>query len=150
MLDRAAARISAATTGAVTLLQGDVRKLDLGEGTLDIILAAAVLHHLRSDEEWEAVFTKLHRALRPGGSLWISDLIEHSSAPVQTMMWERYGEYLTSLDGEKYRDAVFAYIEAEDTPRPLMFQIDLLGRCGFKDVEILHKNSVFAAFGGMK
>ena len=27
---------------------------------------------------------------------------------------------------EQYRDQVFAYVEKEDTPRPLLFQLDLL------------------------
>jgi len=31
-----------------------------------------------------------------------------------------------------------------------MFQIDMLRAVGFQDVEILHKNSVFAAFGAIK
>jgi tRNA (cmo5U34)-methyltransferase len=31
-----------------------------------------------------------------------------------------------------------------------MFQLDLLRSVGFSDVEILHKNSCFAAFGGIK
>jgi tRNA (cmo5U34)-methyltransferase len=65
-------------------------------------------------------------------------------------MRERYGEYLAKLKGEAYRNEVFAYIEKEDTPRSLMFQIDLLRKTGFRSVEILHKNSVFAAFGGVK
>ena len=65
-------------------------------------------------------------------------------------MWARYGEYLTSFKGEDYRRHVFEYIEYEDTPRPLLFQIDLLREAGFHEVEILHKNSCFAAFGGLK
>jgi hypothetical protein len=69
---------------------------------------------------------------------------------VQALMWERYGEYLASLADAAYRDHVFAYVTKEDTPRPLMFQLDLLRETGFADVEILHKNSVFAAFGAWK
>ena len=68
----------------------------------------------------------------------------------KALMWERYGDYLTTLQGEAYRDRVFAYIEEEDTPRPLMFQLDLLRDVGFDHVEVLHKNSCFAAFGAVK
>jgi tRNA (cmo5U34)-methyltransferase len=151
MLDRAVQRITSATAGTVIPIQGDVREIALGgEQRFDVILAAAVLHHLRTDDEWHAVFQKFYRALRPGGSLWISDLIEHTSPQVQQMMWRRYGEYLTSLKDESYRDAVFAYVEREDTPRPLMFQLDLLRAVGFQDVDLLHKTSVFAAFGARK
>ena len=150
MLDRAVERVSRATSGKVTALQGDVRELQLGESQFDIICAAAVLHHLREDVEWRNVFCKFHAALRPGGSLWISDLIEHTDARVQSLMWERYGTYLSRLKDEVYRDHVFAYVAEEDSPRPLMFQLDLLRSVGFGEVEILHKNSCFAAFGAIK
>ncbi len=150
MLDRATQRVGAATTGRVEARQSDIRELDLGSGRFDLITAAAVLHHLRTDDEWRAVFTKFFNALRPGGSIWIADLIEHGNGAVQSLMWQRYGEYLSALKGPSYRDQVFAYIEKEDTPRPLMYQVDLLRSVGFREVEILHKNSVFAAFGGIK
>jgi tRNA (cmo5U34)-methyltransferase len=150
MLERAVERVSSQTRGQVTALQGDVRELDLGQSTHDVILAAAVLHHLRGDEEWRAVFEKSYNALRPSGSIWIFDLVESSIPAVQTLMWQRYGEYLTSLKDEAYRDHVFAYIEKEDTQRSLMFQLDLLRAVGFECVEVLHKNSSFAAFGAVK
>ena len=150
MLDRAVERVRSMTSGTVAPIQGDIRQLELGEGKFDVILAAAVLHHLRDDKEWKAVFLKLYRALKPGGSLWISDLIEHSSSAIQGLMWERYGAYLTELKDSAYRDHVFAYIAQEDSPRPLLFQIDLLREVGFSTVELLHKNSCFAAFGGVK
>ena len=150
MLERATERVGRATTGTVTPLQGDVREIDLGDGRFDVILAAAVLHHLRTDAEWRAVFAAFHRALRPGGSVWVFDLVESSIPAVQALMWERYGEYLTGLKDAAYRDHVFAYVEKEDTPRPLTYQLDLLREVGFTRVEVLHKNVCFAAFGAMK
>lgn len=150
MLDRATERVSRVTTGKVTALQGDIRELKIGESRFDVICAAAVLHHLREEEEWRQVFSRLYAALKPGGSIWISDLVEHSDPRVQGLMWERYGAYLSHLKDEAYRDHVFAYVAREDSPRPLMFQLDLLRSVGFGDVELLHKNSCFAAFGAIK
>ena len=60
------------------------------------------------------------------------------------------GEYLVGLKDEAYRDHVFAYIDAEDSPRPLLYQLDLLRRVGFDQVDVLHKNGCFAAFGGIR
>jgi len=150
MLDRARQRISPATGGEVRTIQGDIREIELADNTFDIVLAAAVLHHLRTDAEWHSVFAAFHRALRPGGSLWLFDLVESSIPPVQRLMWQAYGEYLTQLKDESYRDHVFAYVAKEDTPRPLMFQLDLLRQAGFSQVEVLHKNVCFAAFGAIK
>jgi tRNA (cmo5U34)-methyltransferase len=150
MLERAVQRIRPATLGQVTTFQADIRVLELGEARFDIILAAAVFHHLRGADEWRGVFSKCYTALCPSGSLWIFDMLEHSVPAIQALMWERYGEYLVELKDKQYREHVFGYIEQEDTPRPLTFQIDLLREAGFREVEILHKNSVFAAFGAIK
>jgi tRNA (cmo5U34)-methyltransferase len=150
MLDRATERVRQATAGRITAIQGDIREVALPDGAFDLILAAAVLHHLRADAEWRQVFAAFHRALRPGGSLWVFDLVESSMPEVQQLMWQQYGEYLTRLKDATYRDHVFAYVEKEDTPRPLLFQLDLLRQVGFAQVEVLHKNICFAAFGAVK
>ena len=150
MLERARERIGRATTGRITTIQGDIREVKLADGDFDIVLAAAVLHHLRTDQEWRDVFAALYRALRPDGSVWVFDLVESSIPAVQQLMRQRYGEYLTRLKDEAYRDHVFAYVEKEDTPRPLLFQLDLLRHVGFAQVEVLHKSVCFAAFGAVK
>jgi len=150
MLARAHSRVGAATTGQVNAIQGDVRDLDLGKDQFDIIVAAAVLHHLRNADEWTAVFSKFYACLKPGGSIWISDLVAHALPSIQEIMWGRYGDYLVAFKGEEYRNTVFAYVEQEDTPRTVLFQCELLRRAGFREVEILHKNAVFAAFGAIK
>ena len=150
MLDRAMTRVRPATSGNVEAIQADVRDLQLDAGRFDIILAAAVLHHLRTDDEWENVFHKFHRWLRPGGSVWIFDLVDHSLPAVQSIMRRRYGEYLTAFKNEAYRDQVFDYVEKEDTPKPLTFQLELLRRVGFSQTDVLHANSCFAAFGTVK
>jgi tRNA (cmo5U34)-methyltransferase len=65
-------------------------------------------------------------------------------------MWKQYGEYLSDLGGDDYRDRVFMYIEQEDTPRSLQFQLDSLRAAGFRRSDVLHKHGPFAAFGAMK
>lgn len=150
MLDRAVVRVSAATTGRVTPVQGDIREIALAPESADIILAAAVLHHLRTDAEWAAVFRKFYETLRPGGGLWIFDMVSHEHPAVEAVQWRRYGEYLTAFRDEAYRDHVFAYIEKEDTPRSLTFQIEQLRASGFQTVDVLHKTACFAAFGAVK
>jgi tRNA (cmo5U34)-methyltransferase len=78
------------------------------------------------------------------------DLIEQSTQPIQYLMWARYGHYLVEFKDEEFRELVFGYIKKEDTPRPLIFQLDLLRKVGFEQIEILHKNNLFAAFGAIK
>lgn len=149
MLDRARQRVSAVTTGQVDAIPGDFRTAPLA-GQYDIILAAAVLHHLRDDADWEQSFQRLYDLLTPGGWLWIFDLVTHDHPAVHAIQWQRYGQYLADFKDSAYRDKVFAYIQEEDSPRGLMYQLDLMRRVGFTSTDVLHKNGPFAAFGGMR
>jgi len=150
MLDRALQRVSNVTTNQINIIQGDIREVSLQENHFDIILAGAVLHHLRDDSDWEFVFTKLNRVLKYGGCLMISDLVTQDSEMMTDFFWERYGDYLEKINGKAYREKVLAYVAKEDSPRSLNFQIDLMKKVGFNHIEILHKNMCFAAFGGVK
>jgi tRNA (cmo5U34)-methyltransferase len=150
MLERASSRISAVNDGQVRTFQGDFRDIELPKESYDIIIAAAVLHHLRDDEDWEQAFKKVYVLTKPGGSVWISDFVCHENEQVQKMMWQRFGDHLESLGGTAYREKVFAYIDKEDSPRSLTYQLDLLRKVGFDDVEVLHKNSCFVGFGAVK
>lgn len=150
MLDRAGERVKGATAGEVKALQGDIRDVPLPPGYYDIVLAGAVLHHLRGDADWEFVFGRIYDSLKPGGSFWISDLVTHNATEIDALFQDRYGDYLAGVGGAEYRDKVLAYIRKEDSPRSVTFQLDLLRKTGFREVDILHKNSCFAAFGGVK
>lgn len=150
MLDRACQRVAAATHGAVRLIEGDIRIVPLPSSHYDIIIAAAVLHHLRDDVDWAAVFGRLYDALAPGGGLWISDLVVHDNPAVDALLWRRYAGYLESHGGIAYRQRVFAYIDREDSPRSVNYQLNLMREIGFTELTVLHKNACFAAFGGIK
>ena len=150
MLDRAAERISAVNSGAIHTVQGDMRTVAFPEPQYDIIVAAAVLHHLREVDDWRFMFQRLYDITAPGGGVWVTDMVSHESADIQAMLWGEFGDRAVSLGGEAYRDRVLAYIDREDSPRPVTFQMELLREVGFAKVDLLHKNACFAAYGGLK
>ncbi len=150
MLDRAEKRVTGATGGTVSVLQGDIREVQLPANSFDIILAGAVLHHLRDDNDWELTFGKLYELLKPGGCLMISDLVVQEMTAIDGYIWQRYGDYLEGINGADYRQSVLEYIAKEDSPRSVTYQLELMKRVGFRATDILHKNMCFAAFGGMK
>lgn len=150
MLERAEQRVAAACDKPISAIHADFRAANLPGSTYDVVLAAAVLHHLRDDADWEAAFATLYRITAPGGSVWITDLVIQETEAVHDLMWRRYGDYLVSVGGEAYRDQIFTTIDREDSPRPVTYQLDLLRKVGFTSVELLHKNSCFAAFGAIK
>ena len=150
MLARATERVAAVNAGEIRPLAGDFRDVDLAANQYHVVLAAAVFHHLREDADWERAFAKVYRILAPGGSVWITDLVWHETQAVQRILWQRYSEYLVTLRDETYRDHVFDYIDREDSPRPVTYQLELLRQVGFRHVELLHKNACFAALGAVK
>ncbi|WP_159469268.1 class I SAM-dependent methyltransferase [Dyadobacter sp. 3J3] len=150
MLKRASERIEASGVNYVQTYQSDLRDLDFEENSFDCILAGAVLHHLRDDEDWQETFEKLYIWLKPGGRIYVSDLVSFDEPGVHKLMWKRYGDYLESIGGTEYKEKVFAYIDKEDSPRSLPFQLGLLRYSGFSHYDILHRNSVFACYYGEK
>lgn len=151
MLDRASERVQTVTAGKVDIRKGDFRSIDFGSEKFDVIIATAVLHHLRDDKDWESAFKKLFDLLKKGGSIWIFDLVHQSASALQTYIYrDLYGAYLSSLKDNMYRDHVFAYIDKEDSPRSLLYQLNLLQKVGFKQIDILHKNLCFASFVAFK
>ena len=150
MLDKAKERIAKVSKGKISTVQTDFLNLQLPAETFDIVVTGAAMHHLRTDEEWETVFAKIFKSLKKGGCFWISDLIMHDNPAVNQLMWSRYSDYLEAAGGKEYQKSVFAYIEKEDTPRSVMYQLDLMKKIGFSYVDVLHKNSCFSVFGGIK
>jgi tRNA (cmo5U34)-methyltransferase len=150
MLERAESRVRAAGALSVQRHQQDFRSANFPADSFDCILAGAVLHHLREEDDWLGGFKQLSAWIKPGGRLYVADMVCFQDAAVDSIMVQRFAEYLESLGGPEYREKVFAYIEKEDSPRSLPFQIELLKRVGFRDWEVLHRNSVFACYYAQK
>ena len=150
MLERAEQRVKAATSGSVRTIQSDMRLLSFEPASFDIILAGQVLHHLREDAQWAAIFARFHKWLRAAGTLFVADFVAYDDPGIQELMLSRYAEHLVSLGGAEYRDKVLAYCEAEDSPRSIKYQFDRLREAGFDEFDVLHKNALFAAFYARK
>ena len=150
MLERAADRIRKITKGKINRILGDIRNIQLKENQFDIVVAGTSLHHLREEREWNMVFLNVYNSLKTGGSFWISDLIVHDNERVHKVLWDNFSDFLAEKGGNELKEYVLQQMEIEDTPRSINFQTELLKTVGFRQVEILHKNMVFAAFGGIK
>jgi len=150
MLERARERLVGENAGEVRIFHGDFRDAPLPSSRYDIIIAAAVLHHLRDDTDWESCFRKIYGLMKPGGVFLVSDMVWSSIEAVFDLDRERYGTYLEAIGGAEYREKVFAYIDKEDSPRSVSYQLDLMKKCGFNETDIHHKNACFAAYLGIK
>ena len=95
MLRQSEKRIRGSASGVqIITIHGDIRETDIGQEKYDIVVAAAVLHHLRGYDEWKSVFEKVYDSLVTGGSFWIFDLVSQEDSRIQKMSMGRYGDYL--------------------------------------------------------
>jgi tRNA (cmo5U34)-methyltransferase len=150
MLEAAKSRVFANTSGKVNTIQGDYRDIELGENCFDVITAGTTLHHLREDQEWELVFTKVFKALKPGGTFWINDIVIGETDEITQLMMEGWLSVLQKQISSEEIEMYMGRYESEDTPRTLSYQLDLLKKVGFQETFVLHKHFNFAAFGARK
>ena len=146
MLERARERVGSVAAGKVTLVAGDLRTAELPEGGFDIVVAAAVLHHLRDEADWRAGFSRIYKLLKDGGVLLVSDLIRHENPAVEAVFKARQEAFLREALGDAEAERILRSIAASDTPSPLEYQFDLLRKIGFREVALLHKTLVFGAY----
>jgi tRNA (cmo5U34)-methyltransferase len=150
MLNVAKSRVQKMISGEVQILQSDFREAVFENNDYDIITAATTLHHLRTEEEWELVFTKIYQALKPGGSFWISDIIIDEQVEMDQFMNKGWFNWIENTHGMDKLIHTKEQFQREDTPQTLNFQLDLMKKVGFKTTHILHKHYNFAAFGAIK
>ncbi len=150
MLIAAEKRLKEITKGEITTILGDYREADLGENKYDIITAGTTLHHLREDEEWELVFWKIYKALKPGGSFWINDVVISETEEINQLMLKGWTNILKERFDDKYITNNMNKYKSEDSPRTLSYQLDILKKTGFSKTIVLHKHYNFAAFGAIK
>ena len=146
MLERARERVGSMAEGRIVFVEGDFRTTPLPDGKFDLIVAAAVLHHLRDDADWNAGFSKIHSLLKPGGVLLVSDLICHENPKIEAMFKVRQEAFLREALGDTEAERIMRSIAESDTPTPLEYQFALLRKLGFLEVGLLHKNLVFGAY----
>ena len=150
MLEKAEARVNEIISGTVTKIQGDYRDIPMEENSYDVITAGTTLHHLREDQEWELVFAKIFKALKPGGTFWINDIVIGETNEIDRMMLDGW---LSILQKQIITVEIEMYLEryeTEDTPRTLSYQLNLMKQVGFSETIVLHKHFNFAAFGARK
>ena len=150
MLKVASKRVDYNISGSVQTIQADFRDIQLEKNAYDIIIAATSLHHLRTNEEWQSVFTMIYNALKPGGSFWINDVIIEDNQALNELMHQKWLKILEEKIGKEQTLKCMKQYEVEDTPQSLNFQLNLMKHVGFRETHILHKHFCFATFGAIK
>src|SRR5271169_2763863 len=123
-----------------------------------LIISANAIHHLDLMQK-TALFTKMYKELKPGGLFLNIDAVHPSSAhseAIQFELWKNWINETLETNGKeseigKYDNIPSVYKNTlEDKPSGLWDQLQILAKCGFRDVDCFYKYSIFAVFGGTK
>ena len=77
------ARAARSAVANVTVLEGALEALPLGDASLDVAVLLLVLHHVADPAR---ALREVRRVLRPGGRLLIADMRAHMRAEYQQQM----------------------------------------------------------------
>ena len=88
----------------VTYRAGDALVNDLGDAELDVVLLASVLHHF-DDDQCRALFTRIARALKPGGVVVVFDVLRRAPGASPTQVGGLLDLFLATISPSGTRAA---------------------------------------------
>jgi ubiquinone/menaquinone biosynthesis C-methylase UbiE len=109
MLAQVTSRFSGRTFEA---RRGDTAALPLGDGEADAVLGNMVLHHA---EDPPAAIREMARALKPGGTLVITDADTHTHEWLRTEQHDRWMGFARADVARWFRDARLEQVSVGDT-----------------------------------
>ena len=115
----------------ISLVLGSYFDVPLGEGVYDAAVSVESLHHFPAGQK-EALYRKLHAALKSGGCFVLTDYFAESEE-----LEQEYFQNLAQLRQEQGlpEDVFFHY----DTPLTVAHEILVLQKAGFSDVRIMRE-----------
>ena len=125
MLERARENARKGGVTNVEFRKGTIEELPVESESVDVIVSNCVIN---LSPEKERVFREAYRVLRPGGRLWISDLVLERELPEAIV--DRVDAYLGCVGGASLRKV---YLET-------------IAKAGFREVRVVREASFAAAF----
>ena len=116
---------------ALELVQGSYFDVPFDEGSFDSVVSVESLHHFTKEEKIP-LYTKLYRALKPGGYFILTDYFAPSEK--EESLYRRELERLKAEQGIE-DDEFYHY----DTPLTVRHETEALLAAGFSSVEVLNR-----------
>jgi len=90
MLKELGKKAREAGIGNITAIEADGQDVPLEESSIDVILANMYLHHI---EEPVIAIKEMYRLLKPGGTVFLADLKEHSNMELKEYMHDLWAGF---------------------------------------------------------
>ncbi len=134
----------------IEFLIGDFYSFEFG-GKFDLAVSSLALHHLVSDDDKKAFYSKIFNALNDSGQFLNADLVLASTDSQQKVNIRHWIEFMSkSVSMEEILNKWIPNYEAEDRPAKLSDHLKWLEETGFKTVDVIWKYYNFSVWGGIK
>jgi len=117
----------------------------------DAVVASLALHHVADLPRKRALYTKVRKALRPGGVFAIADVTVHEQGRERELIYESWSMWMATHGIRRTEaDALFAKWTKEDRYWPLTTELRLLEEAGFERPECFWKRGPSTVFGAFQ
>jgi len=125
--------------GTVNCIQADFNSFNFPQ-KYDLVVSSLALHHLENDSDKMEFYRKIHTSLNPGGVFINIDVVLGSDDFIQKMYIKKWREFMEkSISAEEIERKWLPNYYAEDRPAKLTTHLNMLGVCGFIDVDVICK-----------
>jgi len=146
MIDLARQRLADDTN--VTFEVADYATADLG-GPYDSIVSALSIHHL-DDEAKRALFGKIFKALRPGGTFVNAEQVAGPTPEIDARYKQLWLEQVREAGATPQQIADSLYRQQDDRCACVEDQLNWMRRSGFTDADCWFKDNRFAVLSGTR
>jgi ubiquinone/menaquinone biosynthesis C-methylase UbiE len=112
---------AAGVADAITFNRVDARRLPYADGQFDAVISNSIVHHIPAPLE---VLREMQRVVRPGGVLFVRDLLRPHDRTTLDRLVGLYVEDGTPLQRKLFRDSLHAALTLEEM-RELVRQLEL-------------------------
>jgi tRNA (cmo5U34)-methyltransferase len=151
MLQEASRKLSA-FPGRYELLPGDFFNdwLEFADQSFDCVASVFAICHAREIHDYQRLYRKIHRWLKPTGCFLCYDHVLGDAEPFTVLNVAGWRMFLQANQPPESVEEGIVGTYQEDTPLSLRQHIDLLTQAGFTAVDVLWKRDIFAIYAGVK
>jgi tRNA (cmo5U34)-methyltransferase len=118
-------------------------------GTYDSIVSALSIHHI-DDEAKRALFAKIFKALRPGGTFVNAEQVAGPTPAIDKRYKELWLEQVREAGATPDQIADSLYRQQDDRCASVEDQLDWMREAGFTDADCWFKDNRFAVLSGTR
>ena len=128
-----------------------IENVDFGSNQFCGVASSLALHHIQGYKERVNLFSRIHRAICPGGSFWIADITKCSQNRHTSQDLRNWIDFMRS-SGHSSRqvDSIGTASKQHDTPARLIDELRALEEAGFEKIDCTWRYMGYTVYGGVK